>query len=155
MTDFELLQEYSAHRSEEAFAALARRYTNLVYSAALRQTPDSHAAEEIAQVVFIILARKSSSIRHGVVLSGWLLRTTRFVALNTRRRELHRRQIEQEAMNMNTYPTETSGAWKPRLRPVRFILAPQRMKRRRIGPSSSNNGSLLNRGRRTSQDRLP
>lgn len=111
MTDFDLLREYSARRSEEAFATLAKRYTNLVYSAALRQSGDPHTAEEIAQLVFITLARKASSIGRGVVLSGWLLRTTRFVALNTRRRELHRRQLEHEAMNLNLYATETNAAW--------------------------------------------
>jgi RNA polymerase sigma factor (sigma-70 family) len=117
MTDFDLLHEYSVRRSEEAFATLAKRYTNLVYSAALRQTSDTQAAEEIAQVVFIILARKASAMRQNVVLSGWLLRTTRFVALNTRRRELHRRQTEQEAMNLNDFPTETGAAWN-RIAPI-------------------------------------
>jgi RNA polymerase sigma factor (sigma-70 family) len=111
MNDFELLREYAGRASEDAFTQLVNRYVNMVYSAALRQAGDTHAAEEIAQVVFIILARKAAAIRRDTILSGWLLRTTRFVALNARRREWHRRQTEQEAMNLNPNSSETSAAW--------------------------------------------
>jgi DNA-directed RNA polymerase specialized sigma24 family protein len=90
MTDFDLLHKYAARKSEESFTTLVNRYVNLVYSAALRQTRNPHIAEEITQAVFIILARKAGGMRPDAVLSGWLLRTTRFVALNSRRRELHR-----------------------------------------------------------------
>lgn len=111
MTDFDLLHEYAARKSEASFTTLVNRYVNLVYSAALRQTHNPHTAEEIAQAVFIILARKAGGMRPETVLSGWLLRTTRFVALNTRRRELHRLHTEQETMNL--YPTtETHSAWE-------------------------------------------
>ncbi len=110
MTDLELLQEYAVRNSEEAFGTLANRYTSLVYSAALRQTGDHAGAEEITQAVFIILARKAAGFRADAILSGWLLRTTRFVALNARRRELHRRNLEQQAMSL--YASETEAAWK-------------------------------------------
>src|ERR1043166_8980236 len=110
MTDLDLLHEYAMRNSEEAFETLTSKYTNLVYSAALRQTRDPATAEEITQAVFIVLARKAAALRRDTVLSGWLLRTTRFVALNARRRELHRRHIEQQAMSL--YPSETDAAWK-------------------------------------------
>ena len=110
MNDFELLREYAGRASEDAFTLLVNRYVNLVYSAALRQTGDSHDAEEITQAVFLILARKAGGMRPDTVLTGWLLRTTRFVALNARRREINRMHLEREAMNL--YPTETDAAWK-------------------------------------------
>src|SRR5580693_1565637 len=99
MGDFALLQDYANRRSEEAFAQLVKRYVNLVYSAALRQMRDPHAAAEVTQTVFIILARKARSIGEGVVLSAWLLRTTRFAAANARRLEQRRLNMEHQAMN--------------------------------------------------------
>ena len=77
MTDRELLNKFTEEHSEAAFSELVGRYTRLVYSAALRQTGNSHTAEEITQAVFIVLARKANRLRRETVLSGWLLRTTR------------------------------------------------------------------------------
>jgi RNA polymerase sigma factor (sigma-70 family) len=110
MSDLDLLSQYARGKSEEAFGTLVRRYTNLVYSAALRQCGNPHTSEEITQAVFVILARKARTLNPRTILSGWLLRTTRFVALNARRREITRMQTEQEAMNLNL--TETGVAWK-------------------------------------------
>jgi DNA-directed RNA polymerase specialized sigma24 family protein len=112
MTDFDLLRSYASSGSEEDFAALVGRYANLVYSAALRQTGNSHDAEEISQAVFLILARKAGAIGKEIVLAGWLVCTTRFVALNKRRREFHRRRAESEAMSAYLTETETDSAWK-------------------------------------------
>src|SRR4051812_6639070 len=97
MTDFELLRSYATSGSEDAFATLVERYENLVYSAALRQSGDLHEAAEISQVVFITLARKANSLSEQTIFPGWLLRTTRFVALNASRRQSRRLHAEKEA----------------------------------------------------------
>ena len=62
-TDSELLRDYSQRNSEQAFASLVERHINLVYSAAMRHVGISAHAEEIAQAVFVILARKSKTTR--------------------------------------------------------------------------------------------
>ena len=80
MNDLELLQEYHREGSEAAFAELVRRHLNLVYSAALRHVGISAHAEEIAQAVFIILARKAAGLRPDTVLAAWLHETTRLTA---------------------------------------------------------------------------
>lgn len=110
MTDFELLHEYASNRSEQAFGTVVERYANLVFSAALRQVRNPHDAEEISQAVFTILARKAGTLHKETVLSGWLVRTTRFVVLNSGRREINRRRAEMEAASQQS--TETESAWE-------------------------------------------
>ena len=102
MHDHDLLAEYAAGGAEAAFTVLAERYVNLVYSAALRQVHDPHLAEEVTQVVFILLARKARSFRQGVILSGWLLRATRFTANNMLVSQFRRIRREQQAVQMQT-----------------------------------------------------
>jgi hypothetical protein len=53
--DMQLVREYASRQSESAFSALVSRYSNMVYSAALRQTRNPSHAEVITQAVFVIL----------------------------------------------------------------------------------------------------
>ncbi len=70
--DISLLREFTATESEAAFAALVSRHINLVYSVALRSAGNVHAAQEISQAVFIILAKKADRWPQHAVLSGRL-----------------------------------------------------------------------------------
>src|SRR5437899_9305091 len=97
LDDMMLLQEYTARDSQAAFAELVSRRVGFVYSAALRQVRDPHFAEEVTQAVFIILARKAGTISPKTILTGWLFRTTRFVALAQSRDAAKRRKRELEA----------------------------------------------------------
>src|SRR5437016_1453730 len=95
--DIQLLREFAEQQSEAAFGEVVRRHVSLVYSVALRQTGNPHAAEEITQAVFIILARKAGSCGRNIVLSGWLYQTARLTAANFLRTERRRAFREQEA----------------------------------------------------------
>jgi RNA polymerase sigma factor (sigma-70 family) len=116
MDDWQLLQSYVERDSDTAFRTLVNRYANLVYSVALRRVENTQLAEEVAQAVFILLARKARGFRQSVILSGWLFRTTRFVASHAVRAEQRRQRREQEAfaMQLLTTPDDT---WK-RVSPV-------------------------------------
>jgi RNA polymerase sigma factor (sigma-70 family) len=112
MDDHELLQQYARRGSEAAFALLVKRYVNLVYSAALRFTANAHDAEEVTQVVFVILARKAAGLSPRVVLSGWLYHTTRFTAANFVKVDVHRQQREQEVYMESISSPADDGSWK-------------------------------------------
>jgi RNA polymerase sigma factor (sigma-70 family) len=108
-TDTDLLREYVVSGSDDAFTALVSRYLDLIYSSALRQVRDPALAEEIAQAVFIILARKAHQLKPGTVLSGWLFQTTRFAAADALKIRYRRQKYEREASQME--PVETDQTW--------------------------------------------
>ena len=102
MDDGQLLREYVVNQSEAAFRTLVERYIRLVYGAALRQLDNPSQAEDVAQAVFIVLARKAPALPRGTILSGWLYRATHFTADKARRAEYRRQQREQEAFQMQS-----------------------------------------------------
>lgn len=100
MDDIEQLRQFATRNSEEAFRAVVEKHVDFVYSVALRQLGDTHAAEEVAQTVFIDLARKAAALPAETVLSGWLFRAARFTAAKIVRSELRRQRREREAAQM-------------------------------------------------------
>jgi RNA polymerase sigma factor (sigma-70 family) len=117
--DSQLLDDYIKNGSQAAFAELSRRYVNLVYSSALRQMRDAHAAEDVTQAVFIVLARKADSLKRDLILPSWLLQTTAYAVNNARRAEARRRHHEQKAAAMKSpiQEEEVADLWK-RMEPV-------------------------------------
>jgi len=114
-SDAQLLREYSAQKSEPAFGEVVHRHADLVYSAALRQVGSPDLAGEIAQRVFIDLARKArslaGSLREDASLAGWLYRATRYAALNLLREERRRHARERKVMQELHSAPETSPDW--------------------------------------------
>jgi uncharacterized protein (TIGR03435 family) len=100
--DAELLKQFVRDHCETAFAVLVERHIALVHSVALRHTSDPQHAQDIAQAVFIILARKAGSLNHKTVLPGWLYHTARLTAANFQRAETSRIRREQEAYMQST-----------------------------------------------------
>lgn len=120
--DAELLRRYADQRDQEAFAEIVQRHLGLVYHAALRQCGgDAHRAQDVAQMVFADLARKSAQLARRPVLAGWLYTSTRYAAAQAVRAEVRRQAREREAHFMNEMisgaSAEPSAEWE-RLRPV-------------------------------------
>ncbi len=103
-----LLRDYDRHGSEAAFAELVQRHIALVYSTALRHVGIAAQAQEITQVVFVILARKAATLHPDTVLEGWLYETTRLTALSFMRAE-RRRQFREQAAYMQSKLPESTG----------------------------------------------
>ena len=113
MDDAQLLQQYIETGCQDAFAQLTAKHIGFVYSAALRHVHDRHVAEEITQAVFIVLARKASTLRHEAVLSSWLLSTTRYAALGHMKMAARRKRHERRAAEMakTVWEEEADKSW--------------------------------------------
>lgn len=119
--DILLLRRFVADRSEAAFAELVRRHLHLVYFAALRRTHgDTHRAADIAQRVFVTLARKASMLTRHPTLTGWLYTATQLAVSEDNRALWRRQQREQEAHAMNEARSESPR--EPQWEQVRPVL---------------------------------
>ncbi len=120
-SDGQLLRDYAEHHDEEAFLEIVMRYTDFVYSTALRQVESADPAVDIAQNVFMDLARKATSLCERLAkeasLAGWLHRATRYAALNHLRDHRRRSKNERQAMNQLLTDAEPSADWE-QIRPV-------------------------------------
>ncbi len=109
MDDAKLLADYVGSQSESAFRELVERHMSLVYYAALRQVGNASLAEDVAQVVFILLARKASRLGGRTSVAGWLYNTTRFAAAKAVRAEA--RRMRREQISAETVPNSCSKDW--------------------------------------------
>ena len=96
------LAEFVQTGSDAAFSEIVSRYLDLVYSTALRLVDgDTHRPEDVAQTVFINLARVARTLPKDVKLGGWLHRDTCFAASTLMRGERRRQFRERQAAEMN------------------------------------------------------
>ncbi|MBV9864996.1 MAG: sigma-70 family RNA polymerase sigma factor [Abitibacteriaceae bacterium] len=116
--DWQLIREYVENGSQAAFTIIVERYVNLVYSTCLRELRDPSLAEDVTQVVFVILARKASTLREGTLLSGWLFNTARFASKNALKQEMRRQQRERKAVEDMIGETRTQDASWAQLEPL-------------------------------------
>ena len=107
-SDADALAAFVEDRSEGAFNAIVERYADMVYGAALRKSGSPQLAEEAAQNVFALLARKAGALRSSKALGTWLHRATILETRNLMRGESnHRRKMQRYSQNIEA----TDGGW--------------------------------------------
>ena len=117
MNDHDLIREFTATRSEQAFRRLVDRYCDLVFSVASRVTRDPDLARDVSQQVFCKLASKPNSVPARVPVAAWLHRTCRSLAVDLVRSEDARRKRETALSHPSAMHSETTPDWS-RLEPV-------------------------------------
>ena len=107
--DSELLRRYAEAHSQAAFSQLVQRHLRLVYYTALRRTGGrSDLAQDVAQAVFIKVARNAPSLSRQGSMAGWLYMATRFAANDLMRSE-HRRAMREELAELPPTGAESSN----------------------------------------------
>ena len=116
MRESNLLADFVERRSEEAFRQLVKQHIGMVLGVARRRTGNREVAEEVAQNVFTILARKAHRLEAGTGLAGWLHRTTLFESAKAVRSETRRkRKLEALAVEMkHSHPMNDNRQWNER-----------------------------------------
>lgn len=98
LSDRELLRRFTAQRDEAAFAVLVARHGPLVLAVGRRVLHDVHAAEDVFQATFLVLARKAASIRKHESIASWLYGVAYRLAVRAKsqaaKRQLHERQVK-------------------------------------------------------------
>ena len=115
--DEDLLNAFVKSHDEQAFRGLAERYSGLIFHTALRSLNDRTLAEDVAQRVLCVLAKKASSVTSGnSPLPAWLHRTTILEAKSVRRSESrHHRKKEALMRAPADSPDSSNTAWKDAL----------------------------------------
>jgi RNA polymerase sigma factor (sigma-70 family) len=110
--DLTLLRCFQRTRDEAAFAELLRRHWPLVVGVCRRRLAPHHAAdaEDAAQAVFLLLARKAFWLRREVVLTGWLHRTALNTCRTLQRSRLRQLQRDTEAARQTAHATSPAPA---------------------------------------------
>jgi RNA polymerase sigma factor (sigma-70 family) len=136
MTDLQLLEQYArgGAGSQEAFAQLAARHADWVYSVATRMVGgDSHLAEDVTQAVFILLAQDAAKlVRKKTPVNGWLFKVAGYSAKHALRSKTRREKHERRAAAMISEtvdkPDDAEAIWQqlaPRLDELVGRLRPQ------------------------------
>jgi RNA polymerase sigma factor (sigma-70 family) len=87
-SDEQLLADFLTRRSDEAFAALLGRHGPMVLNVCRRILHDAHAAEDVFQATFLVLANRTGAIRRRASLAGFLHGVAYRLAVRARRRRM-------------------------------------------------------------------
>ncbi len=104
-TDSQLVQGFirgTDESAEAAFAALVERHGPIVHRVCLDVIGNLHDAQDAAQAVFLILARKARSIRKPESLGPWLHGVALRVARRVRSQAARRKSAERQKADITT-----------------------------------------------------
>jgi RNA polymerase sigma factor (sigma-70 family) len=85
-SDEQLLADFLSRRSDNAFSALIGRHGPMVLNVCRRILHDAHAAEDVFQATFLVLAERADTIRRRTSLAGFLHSVAYRLAVRARRR---------------------------------------------------------------------
>ena len=116
-TDEDHLNAFVKSHDEQAFRRLAERYSGLIFHTALRYLNDRTLAEDVAQRVLGVLAKKAAQVaRSNAPLPAWLHRTTILEAKSARRSESRHHRKKEALMRAPADSSDSNDpAWKDTL----------------------------------------
>ncbi len=100
LSDGHLLDLFVTRYDESAFAALIERHGPMVHRVCRQVLGDAHDAQDAAQAVFLVLARRARSIRRRGSLASWLHGVALRTAAKARTAATRRRGHERRAGEM-------------------------------------------------------
>src|SRR5947209_7736359 len=111
-SDEQLLADFLARRSDEAFAALLGRHGPMVLNVCRRVLHDAHAAEDVFQATFLVLAGRAGAIHRRASLASFLHGVAYRLAVRARRRRVQ--DLPASLCDKAVGPAEQLG-WKEML----------------------------------------
>jgi RNA polymerase sigma factor (sigma-70 family) len=110
--DRDLLQKFVTGKDEGAFAALVERHGPLVLGVCRRALRNEHDAEDASQATFLVLARRSATIRKTTALSSWLYGVAARIAANVRRERARRDRRERQTPEPDPCDPVAELSWR-------------------------------------------
>lgn len=117
--DDELLRRFANQRDQAAFAEVVQRHGAMVQGVARRMLCDHHAAEDVLQATFLLLARKAPQVRWRRSVGPWLYAAAvRFARKSAHRRSRHPQSISPVPTVAEDLPPDRPLLWQE----VRSVL---------------------------------
>lgn len=109
LSDETLRGRFVSCGDESAFRSLVCRHARLVWLTARRRCESDADADEVAQDVFLVLARKAPGLRAEAGLAAWLHRVAVILSIKSASRAANQRRRQQEAVKAAHRESDIAG----------------------------------------------